>query len=203
MVWVRSKYAEELAVVSAWLMALLPWSLSYGNPGGARYVAIRFPLFIYESLQGFGQPFDHTGFITPVGALGRTVNSGLTDAFTREDLLARYGTADPGLSIASVGDALRVAPNAEAIWAYLLWAIGLLILLLAVLLSILMYVEADVVDRWPYDRVRTMGVLLAVAAVLYSGATVMLYLQFPGIYLPIGPFLYLAFGYVLLTVERT
>jgi uncharacterized protein (TIGR04206 family) len=131
------------------------------------------------------------------------VNSGLTDAFTREDLLARYGTADPGLSIASVGDALRVAPNAEAIWAYLLWAIGLLVLLLAVLLSILMYVEADVMDRWPYDRVRTMGVLLAVAAVLYSGATVMLYLQFPGIYLPIGPFLYLAFGYVLLTVERT
>ena len=78
MVWVRSEYAEELAVVSAWLMALLPWSLTYGRPMGGRYVAIRFPLFIYEALQGFGLP-SHTGFLTPLNALDRSINAGLTE----------------------------------------------------------------------------------------------------------------------------
>lgn len=202
MVWVRSEYAEELAVVSAWLMALLPWSFTYGRPMGGRYVAIRFPLFIYESLQGFGLA-SHTGFLTPADALDRAVNAGLTDEFGPEELLARYGTEDPGLSVPSIADAATVTSYADGVSAYLLWSAGLVILVLAVLLSLLMYFETDVVDRWPYDRVRTMGVLLTTAAAFYAGATVMLYLQFPGIYVPIGPFLYFALGYVLLTVERT
>jgi len=202
MVWVRSEYAEELAVVSAWLMALLPWSLSYGRPMGGRFVAIRFPLVIYESLQGFGLA-SHTGFLTPMGALDRSVNAGVTGAFDETELLARYGTRDPGLSIGAITDAVTVSSYADGVWAYLLWSVGIVILVLAVLLSLLMYFETDVLERWPYDRVRTMGVLLTLAAAFYAGATVMLYLQFPGLYVPIGPFLYFALGYVLLTVERT
>ncbi|HKL29305.1 MAG TPA: hypothetical protein VJ898_08555 [Natrialbaceae archaeon] len=202
MVWVRSEYAEELAVVSAWLMALLPWSLTYGRPMGGRYVAIRFPLFIYEALQGFGLP-SHTGFLTPLNALDRSINAGLTGEFGGSALQARYGTTDPGISIETVADAVTVSSYADGVWAYLLWSVGLVVLVLAIVLSLLMYFETDVVDRWPYDRVRTMGVLLTTAAVFYAGATIMLYLQFPGIYVPIGPFLYFALGYVLLTVERT
>ena len=202
MVWVRSEYAEELAVVSAWLMALLPWSLSYGRPAGGLYVAIRFPLFIYESVQGFGLA-SHTGFLTPVEALARSVNAGLTSEFGTSELTARYGTANPGVSIETVTDAVTVSTYADGIWAYLLWSVGLLVLVLAIVLSLLMYFETDLVERWPYDRVRTMGVLLTTAALFYAGATIMLYLQFPGIYVPVGPFLYFALGYVLLTVERT
>ncbi|MFT4964297.1 MAG: hypothetical protein ACI9PP_001576 [Halobacteriales archaeon] len=202
MVWVRSEYAEELAVVSAWLMAFLPWSFSYGQPMGGRFVALRFPFVIYENLQGFGA-FNHTGFLTPFDALDRSVRAGLTGAFADSELLTRYGSKEPGVSVKTVIDALAGTSYSDGVLAYLLWAGGLLILTVAILLSLLMYFETDVVERWPYDRVRTMGVLLTIAAVFYAGATIMLYLQFPGIYVPVGPFLYFALGYVLLTVERT
>jgi len=203
MVWVRAEYAEELAVVSAWLTALLPWSLSYGTPGGSRYVAIRFPFVIFENIAGLGQQFDGTRLITPWSAMERTVSFGLQEAYSGSELTSRYGTTDPGLGVTTLLDAVAVAPNYEAVWAYLLWAVGLVVLGLAVVLSLLMYFETDVAAAFPYDVVRTMGVLLGVTAVLYSAATVMLYLQFPGLYLPIGPFLYVALAYILLTVDRT
>lgn len=43
MVWVRSEYADELAVLSAWLAALLPWNIAYapeveGLGGSVLYV---------------------------------------------------------------------------------------------------------------------------------------------------------------------
>ena len=44
--WVRSEYAGELAVLSAWLCALLPWGVSYA--GGIRLFRIH---FIYAFLQ--------------------------------------------------------------------------------------------------------------------------------------------------------
>lgn len=46
MVWVRSEYAGELAVVSAWLAALVPWNVTYATPEGVGTVLrIRFPFF--------------------------------------------------------------------------------------------------------------------------------------------------------------
>lgn len=50
MVWVRSEYAGELAVVSAWLAALVPWNLTYtadGGVGGVLYVRFVFAEFVY------------------------------------------------------------------------------------------------------------------------------------------------------------
>jgi uncharacterized protein (TIGR04206 family) len=43
--WVRSEYAGELAVLSTWLSALLPWNVTYatGIEGGA-LLFVRFPL---------------------------------------------------------------------------------------------------------------------------------------------------------------
>ncbi|MFQ3319544.1 MAG: hypothetical protein ACI8UR_000775 [Natronomonas sp.] len=46
--WVRSEYAGELAVLSAWLCALLPWGISYASNGDARLFRIH---FIYLFLQ--------------------------------------------------------------------------------------------------------------------------------------------------------
>lgn len=61
MVWVRSEYAGEFAVLSAWLSALLPWSVSFAQAGPVTLVVLRFPLFLFQftlnlSLEG-EQPF--------------------------------------------------------------------------------------------------------------------------------------------------
>ena len=61
MPWVRSEYAGELAVLSVWLTALLPWSVSYFNETIAgrdvTVINIRFLLFQFHYLFGisFGE----------------------------------------------------------------------------------------------------------------------------------------------------
>ncbi|PSP82889.1 hypothetical protein BRC83_08740 [Halobacteriales archaeon QS_1_68_17] len=42
MVWVKSAYAEELAVLVTWLSLLLPWSVSYASNPQLSLVAVRF-----------------------------------------------------------------------------------------------------------------------------------------------------------------
>jgi hypothetical protein len=56
MVWVRSEYAGELAVVSAWLSALIPWNVTYsaGIAGGS-LLFVRFPFF--QVRYNYGVPF--------------------------------------------------------------------------------------------------------------------------------------------------
>jgi hypothetical protein len=44
-VWVRSEYAGELAVLSAWIAVLLPWSVSLSRVLGGNLLFVRFPLF--------------------------------------------------------------------------------------------------------------------------------------------------------------
>ncbi|PSP50877.1 hypothetical protein BRC60_04355 [Halobacteriales archaeon QH_1_68_42] len=61
MPWVRSEYAGELAVLSVWLTALLPWSVSYFNETIAgrdvTVINIRFLFFQFHYLSGisFGE----------------------------------------------------------------------------------------------------------------------------------------------------
>ena len=50
--WVRSEYAGELAVLSAWLCALLPWSVSYATPGGVRVFRIHFLYVLFQFVPG-------------------------------------------------------------------------------------------------------------------------------------------------------
>lgn len=50
--WVRSEYAGELAVLSAWLCALLPWSVSYATPGDVEVFRIHFPYLIFQFVPG-------------------------------------------------------------------------------------------------------------------------------------------------------
>lgn len=62
MAWVRSEYAGELAVVAAWLSALVPWSVSVASQGGISFVVVRWPLFVFQFLFGVSlgaaeQPF--------------------------------------------------------------------------------------------------------------------------------------------------
>lgn len=59
--WVRSEYAGELAVLSAWLAALLPWNVTYVVVDGIGPVwYVRFPLAEIQYFPGFevgGQSF--------------------------------------------------------------------------------------------------------------------------------------------------
>ena len=45
MVWVRSEYAGELAVLSAWLCAFVPWNVTYSPDVGGGLLFVRFPFF--------------------------------------------------------------------------------------------------------------------------------------------------------------
>jgi hypothetical protein len=53
--WVRSEYAGELAVLSTWLSALLPWNVTYSpGVGGGALLFVRFPFF--QVRYSFGVP---------------------------------------------------------------------------------------------------------------------------------------------------
>jgi uncharacterized protein (TIGR04206 family) len=52
--WVRSEYAGELAVLSAWLCALLPWSLTYFSGGGVRWIRVHFAVAYFQFAPGSG-----------------------------------------------------------------------------------------------------------------------------------------------------
>lgn len=52
MAWVRSEYAGELAVLSAFFAGLLPWSASYTAGGGISTVDVRFPFFLFKYVYG-------------------------------------------------------------------------------------------------------------------------------------------------------
>jgi uncharacterized protein (TIGR04206 family) len=50
--WVRSEYAGELAVLSAFFSGLLPWSVSYTAGEGISTVDVRFPFFLFKYVYG-------------------------------------------------------------------------------------------------------------------------------------------------------
>jgi uncharacterized protein (TIGR04206 family) len=56
MVWVRSEYAGELAVLSTWLSAFIPWNVTFSTlSGGGSVLFVRFPLF--QVRYTYGVPF--------------------------------------------------------------------------------------------------------------------------------------------------
>lgn len=52
MSWVESDHAGELAVVSAWFAALLPWSVSFATNEGVSLITVRFPVGMFQFLFG-------------------------------------------------------------------------------------------------------------------------------------------------------
>ena len=57
MVWVDREHAGALAVVSAWLAALLPWNVTYSSVGGPWVLFIRFPFFEFRYANVDGSVF--------------------------------------------------------------------------------------------------------------------------------------------------
>lgn len=183
--WVRSEYAGELAVLSAWLSALLPWNVTYSEFGPlGSTLFVRFPFLQVQftwlptvEVDGEVQSFRQTGFELVQGI------------WVADPVTAATSPEGVGLNIVGVN---------------VTWAIGAGVVGLAVLLSLAMYADEDGVDeRLPVDPVRTMGALLGVGALVLTWAT-WLFVQsdLPGFPIPVGTALLWVFAYTLLTVER-
>lgn len=179
MVWVRSEYAGELAVLSTWVAALIPWNLHYA-PGvaGGSLLFVRFPLF--QIRYAFGLSLIRgTQVGLPVPAPLADTDGFLVSAIAFQD--------NVGLS-----------------QAYQVWALGALLYLAALVVSILYFRDEERVESWPIDPVRVLGGLLVASA---GALGVSSYLAFdagafPGIPLPIGVVIIGLLGGVLLTAQR-
>ncbi len=77
MVWVQQKHAGALAVVAAWLGALLPWNVTYSSGGGPWVLFVRFPLFEFQYTSGFGAGVDGAALRTVIGAIQLQGGEGL------------------------------------------------------------------------------------------------------------------------------
>jgi len=109
--------------------------------------------------------------------------------------------------------AVRFYSDAPGPLPFAVWTVGAFVLLLAVLLSLGMYVFEERFENAPRDPVRIMGVLLLIAAVLHTVASAFLQFgalpvesipsdKFPGILIPVGVVFQYVFAYMLLRVER-
>jgi uncharacterized protein (TIGR04206 family) len=99
MTWVNSEYAGELAVLSAWLAALLPWSVTVRSGTllgeNASLVVVRFPVAMFQFL--FGPEVQGFDSLVPVWAApGFTGSEAVATAYT----LWLTGGALVGLAVA-------------------------------------------------------------------------------------------------------
>lgn len=191
MPWVKSEYAAELAVLSAWIAALAPWSVTVHTQGplGSLLFAIRFPLAelqvrVASTVTVDGQAVQVTDLLDQiypgVGVWG--------DAYLADPISAAITYERTALQVGSVA-----------------WALGAVLIGLAVLLSLAMYRDEAATARWlPADQVRVMGGLLAAGTVAFAAASVLYYLgrDVVGVPIPVGVVLVGALAVSLLRVDR-
>ena len=116
--WVRSEYAAELAVLSAWLSALVPWTVTYSGEGplGSTLVLIRTGVLEVQFVRGLtreivvnGQAQDLQNLDEILAALAFSLL-----LYTREESL-EAGPVDP---VRLMGGLLGAATVAFAASAY-------------------------------------------------------------------------------------
>lgn len=174
--WVKSEYAGEVAVLSTWVCALLPWSVSLfqrdlGSAGTLSAVWIRFLpgrfLYVFGPVRRAQSPWDWAwevpGFVA-----------------TRGEALAGY--------VWLAGVALSLVALALSVVYYLDED----------------RVEAWEPERLPreFDPVEALGALLvATGGALLVASGLLVWYQ-SGVTVPVGALLQLALGGLLLRVER-
>jgi len=190
--WVRSEYASELAVLSAWIAVLLPWNIAYQpNAPPEEQASVYFFRFALFELQ-FRRPWVFE------------INGDVTVAM--EPLDITYG----GTNI--FGNIYGMLPTSAATFhdgtmgqASLLWAVAALAFVVAFALSLALYFrEEAVAEKLPVSEVRLMGGLLGVGAVGTVGASA-LYLtarDSTGIPIPVGALVVAVLAVVLLQTEE-
>lgn len=122
-VWVRSEYAGEFAVLSAWVAALLPWSVSFVRALGGGVLVVRFPFFEIQYQIGLSLG-EAVGVFGPLTAF--RLQRGTAAA-------AGYRLWIPGAAVVALALALSVAyylreTRLEASSVDPVWAMGGLLL---------------------------------------------------------------------------
>lgn len=78
MALVRTKYAGELAVLSTWLCALLPWSFTVASQRGQTLIHLRF--LPVQFMYGFGFPIEPPPLLAVWQIPGFAASAGVTAA---------------------------------------------------------------------------------------------------------------------------
>lgn len=217
MPWVRAEYAGEVAVVSAWLAALVPWNLTYQSDlpplGGEVYLA-RFGLFGLQI-----RPRQLILVRRPASLVGNGSTAVTNQTVPMDELIATFvpGTkivanvyaTTPPTAAAFYAD-LPVTPETTAagsslFWGGVAWTVGAAVLLVAIGLSVALYRDEDgVTERLPLDPVVAMGALLGGTCLAFAAASATFYLgrTVTGTPVPIGVVLIGALAVALLRAER-
>lgn len=194
MAWVRSEYAGEFAVLSAWLSMVLPWNVVYHQSVPNRILESKMAIIRFSIIElQFRFPAKLTGL--PGGT--RTADRALERMYPGYRLIQDIYIATPPGSAAHYQGNLQLASIA--------WTIGALTLLVSFVISLVYYrLDESFEARYDYDPVRLIGALLGVATLAMAAATVLYYLErdFAGIPIPVGVVVMGALSVALLRVER-
>ena len=137
MVWVRSEYAGELAVLSAWVCALIPWNVTYSpDVAGGSVLFVRFPFFQIRYAYGLplaravrvsdplsaaafqsGQSIQLAYRVWGLGAFVLAAAVALSVAYYRREDAVEAGPVDP---VRAMGALLVAAGGVLAAATYLL-----------------------------------------------------------------------------------
>ena len=187
--WFRSTYANELAVLSAWLVVFIPWNIS-------RRSSISTPLGEGEfSMLSLQLPLFELQFrdeVAVIGDAGVDVSAELS------------GTELAGNVFITSGPTSATFYDSTLQYASLLWSVASVALGLALVLSLLLYFREERVEQaLPRPPVRVMGALLAVGALGTAGASVLYVFErdVVGVPIPIGVLVIAALAVVLLRTE--
>jgi len=190
--WVRSRYAGELAVLSAWISVLLPWNITYqGSAPPDGLGAVYFFRFAFFEIQ-FRRPwvFEINGEVTEA-------TEPLELTYAGSQLFGNIFVTSPPSSISFYDDALAQAS--------MLWLGAAAMFAAAFVLGLALYFrEEAVAERLPVSEVRLMGVLLVVGAAGTAAASVLFFRTdaTSGIPIPVGVLVVGALGAVLLRTEK-
>lgn len=194
--WVRSEYANELAVLSAWVALLIPWSVADHTQRGTvlgsevenSIFFIRFPLVEFQFRSAAIIELDDEQFRAT------------------EPMESTYA------GVQLVGDLFAVTPpnallfyDGALLYASLLWTLGAIGFFVAFAFSLALYFrEESVVEHLPLSPVKLMGILLGIGALGTAGATVIHYLERDtvGFPIPAGVVLIAILALVLLRTEE-
>lgn len=189
--WVRSEYAGELAVLSAWISVLLPWNITYqGSAPPDGLGTVYFFRFAFFEIQ-FRRPwvFEINGDVT-------RATEPLDATYAGSQLFGNVFVTTPPSAASFYDGALGQAS--------LLWAGAALVFAAAFLLSLALYFrENAVAERLPVSEVRLMGALLVVGALGTAAASVQYFTTdvTGGIPIPVGVIVVGVLGLVLLQTE--
>ena len=195
MAWVRSEYAGEFAVISAWISMVLPWNIVYysGVPTeriNSLLFAVRFSILELQ--------FRFPGEINLNGERIYTAAESFDALFSGIHVFASLFVTTPPMAALHHDGYMQ--------WGSLAWTLGALALSASFAISIAFYLREDALqDRLSVDPVRLIGSLLGVATLALSAASVLYFFErdFAGIPIPVGVVVMGALSVALLRVERT